>query len=135
MSTRQKGRVLQEYIAKAFKKIHPYVFSRADSGSGKTHKEDVTLPDFIPLHIEAKNWAKGSPAQWWFQTINGCPRSKCPVLIYRLNYDKKPTVYMKLTDIIFIVAEHIDLLKDLKVKLDFDDFMSLVGELYKNGKR
>lgn len=135
MSTRQKGRALQEYIANAFKKIHPYVFSRADSGSGKFHKEDVTLPDFIPLHIEAKNWAKGSFREWWFQTMNGCPASKYPVLIYRLNYEKKPTVYMRITDLILFLGDRVDLLDELKARIDFDDFMNLVEKKYgKNGQ-
>lgn len=130
MSNRQKGRALQIYIANAFKKITSYVFSRADSGSGKFHKEDVTLPDYIPLHIEAKNHAVADIGDWWKQTLNGCPASKIPVLIYRLNYDKKPTVYMKLTDLILMVEDKVGLLSGVKMKIDFDDFMEIVKGKY-----
>lgn len=134
MSTRQKGRILQEFIAKAFKKITPYVFSRADSGSGKYHKEDITLPDYIPLHIEAKNRAVADIKNWWKQTLMGCPKSKYPTLIYKLNYQHDATVYMRITDFILLLENRVDLLDDLKISINFTDFMKVLENKYNNSK-
>jgi len=117
---------LEKYVADAFKKITPFVYSRADSGSGKFHKEDVTLDEKIPLHIECKNQAELSLVTWWKQTLEGCPASKFPVLIYRLNYQPKPTVYMALNDFFSWLSDQKITAFDTHISIEFDEFMDLV---------
>jgi hypothetical protein len=97
-SKRAKGKTLEKYVAMELGTLFKYAYSRADSGSGKYNKEDVSLPADVPLHIECKNHAVASVGTWWAQTINGCPSYRFPVLVYRLNYQTLPTVVMRLID-------------------------------------
>ena len=95
---KQKGKRFEKYVAKELKKVLGFVYARADSGSGKEHKEDITLPDYVGIYIECKNHAKKDLKRWWSQTVEGCPDSKIPILVYRLNYQKEPTVVMSAID-------------------------------------
>ena len=51
-SAKQKGKKLEDYVAKAFQEFDKYAYRRADSGSGRLRKEDVftTLPFFIDIY-------------------------------------------------------------------------------------
>ena len=99
-SKKQKGKLLEKFVADELSKIFAFAYSRADSGSGLHHKEDVSLPANVPLFIECKNQAELSLKEWWDNTKDGCPASKYPVLVYKLNYQKEPTVVMRFCDMI-----------------------------------
>ena len=84
----------------------------------------------IPLHIECKNQAELSLVTWWKQTLEGCPASKFPVLIYRLNYQPKPTVYMALNDFFSWLSDQKITAFDTHISIEFDEFMDLVKNKY-----
>lgn len=125
---KQKGKRLEKYVAKEFKKYFDYTYSRADSGSGKFQKEDVTLPDYVPLFIECKNHNVKSLKRWWKQTLDGCPPSKYPVLIYKLPYFEE-RVYMKMSDAIGFVSlsKQKIYMENVMIDMTFKDFLKLVG--------
>lgn len=126
-SKKRKGKDLEKFVASEMKAIFGFAYSRADSGSGKYHKEDVTLPDFVPLHIECKNQAIEKFTDWWNQTIYGCPRSKFPVLVYKLNYWKEPRVMMKYADVAnFLIGQKLLNSMEFKVILSWKDFRELI---------
>jgi len=129
-SKKQKGKRLEKYVASKLSKIFRFAYSRADSGSGKYQKEDVSLPDDIPLFIECKNQAELSLKNWWNQTTFHCPHSKYPILIYKLNYQKEPTVVTNLISLIKILREVKDDMTELKLSMSFGDFLDLVKSAY-----
>lgn len=135
-SKKQKGKQLEKLVAKEFKKIIPYVYSRADSGSGKYHKEDITLPNEIPLFIECKNQAEPKINQWFKDILKKCPENKIPVLIYKENYQKpKVVLYLhNLIDFLSNTNEKIDYEGVLKIliEMDFNDFLGLIKYFLKS---
>ena len=139
-SRKQKGKRLEKLVASTFADIFPFAYSRADSGSGKMHKEDVTLPLNVPLHIECKNQATIDLKGWWSQTMEGCPAYKFPVLIYKLDFQQKPSVVMRMSDVLqFYLSNKPDFaafgekqILDLMVliTMSFDDFIGIVKSVY-----
>ena len=126
-SKKAKGRALEGFVAKAFRDVFGYAYARADSGSGKFQKEDVTIPHEVPLFIEVKNQAKLSLKSWWFQTTYHCPVDKLPVLVYKLNYQKEPTAVMTAGGFFQMVKEaRVEDWQDVKVAFSFSDFMEIV---------
>jgi hypothetical protein len=129
-SKKQKGKWLEKLVAKKFKEITPYVYSRADSGSGKFHKEDVTLPDNLPFFIECKNQAEINIKQWWKETIDGCPAGKFPILIYKQNYQREPTVVTTFFNLLSYISRVKELPEDnslqFLIHLNFTDFINLI---------
>lgn len=129
---KQKGKLLEKFVANELKKIFYFVYSRADSGSGKYHKEDITLPDNIPLFIECKNHAEPRIDEWFKDILKKCPDNKYPVLIYKKNY-QKPKVVMYFNDMIDFLSntgkvEYEGYFKFL-IEFDFNDFINLLKEL------
>lgn len=120
-SKKRKGKQLEKFVANRLGKIYKFAYSRADSGSGKYKKEDVTLPDDVPFFIECKNHAELSIGSWWGQTINHCPASKIPVLVYRLNY-QTPKVVLKLNDLLYFLFESSITLYNELITLEWDAF-------------
>lgn len=133
-SRRQKGRQLEKFVARSLEKIFSFAYSRADSGAGKFNKEDITLPSFIPLHLECKNHNVFSLSEWWKQTVNGCPTNKMPVLIYKLPFFE-PKVYMLLDDLIYYLSGVNGNRTDFNtfITMNFEDFekiLSVTKNLY-----
>lgn len=125
-SRRQKGRKLEKFVAEKLEKIYPFAYSRADSGAGKFHKEDITLPSYIPLHLECKNHAQLHLKDWWGQTLKGCPANKIPVLIYKLPF-QDPMVYWQLDDMLgFLARRAVDTEFHCPVTIQFDNFCQLL---------
>jgi hypothetical protein len=134
-SKKQKGKRLEKFVAGELAKVFSYAYSRADSGSGKFAKEDVTLPKGIPLFIECKNQADLELMTWWRQTLEGCPASKYPVLIYRLNFQKVPTVYLRFGDLLSMMSgKKVDTFQ-FNISLSFDDFLQVLKEIWIKTKR
>lgn len=131
-SKKQKGKLLEKFVSSALEKIYPYAYSRADSGSGKFHKEDVSLPREVPLHIECKNQAELQLETWWKQTVEGCPQYKYPVLIYRLNFQKVPTVYMRFDDLLSYISNQKIEMSPFRfcISLSFNDFLKVLQEVW-----
>lgn len=129
-SKKAKGKKLEKYVAHHLSKIFKFAYSRADSGSGKYNKEDVSIPDSVPLFIECKNQAKLSLTNWWNQTTFHCPRSKLPILIYRLNYQKEPTVVTNIMSLVKILKNIKEDVTDIKISMSFNDFLALVKSAY-----
>lgn len=128
-SKKQKGKQLEKFVAGRLGKIYKFAYSRADSGSGKYKKEDVTLPDDVPLFIECKNHAEMNFSSWWRQTLNGCPASKLPVLVYKLNY-QTPKVALKLNDLLyFLFQTKISVYNEI-ITLDWVDFENILLKRY-----
>ena len=137
-SKKQKGKRLEKYIARELKKVFGFAFSRADSGSGKFHKEDITLPDNVPLLIECKNQAEPKIETWFRKMEENCPADKYPVLIYKTNY-QEPKVVMRISDLLNFLSglkQYHDF-KDLfgfefsfKITFEFKDFVSLLSEAF-----
>jgi hypothetical protein len=143
-SKKQKGKHLEKWVAGELKKIFGFVYSRADSGSGKFHKEDITLPDEIPFHIECKNQKDKNLKEWWKQTYEACASSKIPVLIYKLNYQKVPTVVMNAADFLDFLSgnfktRNVDFMENWKrfsdisflIEFSFSDFFNILKYHYK----
>lgn len=126
-SKKAKGKQLEKYVAKKLNEIYSFAYARADSGSGKYKKEDVTLPDSAPFFIECKNQAEARVSDWWKQTVYHCPEDKIPVLIYKLNYQKNPLVVMTLGDLVRVVGG-VDpsLWSEVLVSCSFEDFLSVL---------
>lgn len=133
-SAKAKGKRLEKWVCSRLKTIDPHCYSRADSGSGKFHKEDITTS--LPLHIEIKNQATLELLTWWKQTLESCPASKYPVLIYRLNFQKMPTVYMRFSDLLSYISGNKIETFHFNISLSFNDFLQVVKEVtIKNGKK
>lgn len=131
-SKKAKGKALEKFVAKAFRDVFGYAYARADSGSGKFQKEDVTIPHEVPLFIEVKNQAKLSLKSWWHQTTYHCPVDKLPVLVYKLDYQKEPTVVMTASGFFQMVKNaKIEEWQDTKIAFSFSDFMEIVVVAYK----
>lgn len=129
---KQKGKQLEKFVASELKKIFKYVFARADSGSGKWHKEDITLPDNIPLAIECKNHAEPKINEWMSELYIKTPPEKYPVLIYKTNY-QKPKVVMRFGDLINFISKQntkYDWQLLFLITLDFNSFINLLEYLY-----
>lgn len=127
-SKKQKGKKLEKEVANAFKDIYAFAYSRADSGSGLHYKEDVSLPNNAPFHIECKNHATPAVNTWWQQTLEGCPENKIPVLIYRLNFQKGQTVVIRLNDLNNYIYGAYSTLYPVLITLEFSDFIEIVRE-------
>jgi hypothetical protein len=130
---KQKGKQLEKYVANELKKIFKYVYSRADSGSGKLHKEDITILDDIPLFIECKNQAEPKINEWFKDILNKCPDDKYPVLIYKKNY-QKPKVVMYFHNLIDFISKtgkiECDGVLKFLVEFDFEKFINLLKTTY-----
>lgn len=125
-SAKQKGKRLEKLVAKELKKIFSFVYSRADSGSGKYHKEDITLPDYVPLSIECKNQAELQIESWFKKTELNCPSSKYPVLIYKQNYQREPKVVMRISDFLnFLSGKRFKYEFNFLITFDFKDFLAV----------
>ena len=140
-SKKQKGKRLEKYVTKELKKVFDFVYSRADSGSGKFHKEDITLPDYVPLSIECKNQAELKIETWFRKMEENCPADKYPVLIYKTDY-QEPKVVMRISDFLNFLSgskQYYDLpFKDLlgyefsfKITFEFKDFVDLLLKVFK----
>lgn len=128
-SKKKKGKQLEKFVAERLGKIYKFAYSRADSGSGKYKKEDVSLPDDVPLFIECKNQAELNFGSWWKQTLNGCPASKFPVLVYKLNY-QSPKVSLMLNDLLyFLFQTKISVYNEI-VTLEWVDFENILLKKY-----
>jgi hypothetical protein len=131
-SAKQKGKVLENFVADELSKIDKYAYRRADSGSGFRRKEDVFTT--LPFFIECKNQAKLNITLWWKKTCFNCPEDKYPILIYKQNYQHNPVVYMWLDDLFsFISDKKINAFEE-NVMLFFTDFMSLLRRKYENSQ-
>ena len=129
-SKKRKGKQLEKMVAKELDKIFSYAYSRADSGSGKEHKEDVTLPPEVPLFIECKNHSKEKFSEWWGQLERGCTIGKYPVLIYKLPY-KQPQVQMYLNDLIGLMTKQkVTSFGTVKITMPFDGFVFVLKQLF-----
>jgi len=89
VNTRQKGKILEKYIADQIKEkgLDPRAYARGDSGGGNQEKTDITTSLKIldlPAGIEAKNSAKASVKVWWEQTQKLESLGYEPVLVYKL---------------------------------------------------
>ena len=140
-SKKQKGKRLEKYIAKELKKVFDFVYSRADSGSGKFHKEDITLPDYVPLSIECKNQAEPKIETWFRKMEENCPENKYPVLIYKTNY-QEPKVVMRLSHLLnflsglkqynnFYFKDLLECEFSFKITFEFKDFINLLLKVFK----
>lgn len=127
-NSKAKGKQLERYVAKALNEFDKVAYARLDSGSGLHRKEDVFTT--LPFFIECKNQAEPSIKAWWDQTISGCPKEKYPVLIYRLNYQKEPTVVIQLFDLIGYIGDTKLSPSPERVSLSFADFLSLIRKKY-----
>ena len=129
-SKKQKGKKLEKWVANRLRDIFPFAYSRADSGSGKMYKEDVSLPANVPLFIECKNHATLDLNRWWSQTLYGCPKSKYPVLVYRLPYQSIPNVYMKLDDLLALMSgQNLDAF-GINITITWNDFEKVLNMKY-----
>ena len=124
---------MEKLVAERLSRIFAFSYARLDSGSGKFRKEDVTLPEDIPLHIECKNHASLSLNEWWKDALHGCPAYKVPVLVYKINF-YEPQVYMMLADLLWILG-----FKEAKdnskfashITISFNDFSDLLSATYR----
>lgn len=127
-NAKAKGKQLERYVADALKKIDGVAYARLDSGSGLHRKEDVFTT--LPLFIECKNQAMPQIKSWWLQTTMGCPANKFPVLVYRLNYQKEPTVMMDFRDLMLFTGNREpikdDMIPTFKMSFSFTDFIHLI---------
>lgn len=133
-SRKQKGKDLERFVAKALLEFDKHAYARADSGSGLHRKEDVFTT--LPFFIECKNQAEPSINSWWKQTLDGCPANKLPILIYRLNYQKSPTVVTTYYDLLHFISGVNELPEDNTLKFlihfAFEDFISVIREAQKH---
>lgn len=138
-SRNQKGKKLENFVAKRLSPIFAYAYRRRDSGSGKYRKEDVSLPHHVPLSIECKKHAKKDLRRWWLQTLEGCAKSKMPVLVYELDYQPEPLVVMRFMDLMGLIAggskppENIDI--NVHVTIPWYEFEQVLWQVYKPGEK
>ncbi len=134
-SKKAKGKRLENFVSKRLDKIFVYSYRRADSGSGKFHKEDVTLPSNIPIFIECKKHAKENIKGWWKQTIEGCPVSKMPVLVYELDRWREPMVLCRFSDILWLLSGGSRVKMPLHIHMNWYEFEQLLWDKYKPEER
>lgn len=132
-SKKAKGKQLEKYVADELSKIDKYAYRRADSGSGLRKKEDVFTT--LPFFIECKNQAEIHINLWWGKMVENCPADKIPILIYKQNYQREPTVCTMLS---YLLDWYLDkkISQELMffVHLSFTDFINLVKKKYGKGK-
>lgn len=125
-SARDKGKRLEKLVANEFRKIDKYAYRRADSGSGKFKKEDVTTK--LPFSIECKHHKIPKIKEWWVDLLYVCPRNRYPVLIYKQDY-KTPTVVIMLKDLLSYMSGIKVTSLPTRIRMDFYEFMKLVKQV------
>lgn len=128
-SAKAKGKRLEKYVADRLSEIDKYAYRRADSGSGRLRKEDVFTT--LPLFIECKNQENIQISQWWKQTLRGTPKEKFPVLIYKKNFEKQPTVTMRFGSVLSWISGHANMPNEFNflIHFSFEDFILLIKNL------
>jgi len=125
-SKKQKGKQLENFVANELRKIDKYAYRRADSGSGLHRKEDVFTT--LPLFIECKNQKELHINDWWKKTIENCPSDKYPILVFKQNYQREPTVCLWLGDLLSLLSKQkVDL--KYKIYLAWSDFFDLIKSM------
>lgn len=124
---KQKGKELEDYVAKQFQRIDKYAYRRADSGSGKSRKEDVFT--VLPFFIECKHHKTPSIGAWFRKAELDTPRSKYTILVYKGDRQRGATVYMK-TKVFLSVLAGIRIEEGFEqfVTMELSDFISLLEE-------
>lgn len=125
-SKKQKGRQLEKWVAKRLEAFLDYAYPRSDSGSGVEKKEDVTIPPWVPIHIECKNHAELACQTWYNKAVFSCPKNKYCIVVYKQNYQKVPKVYIKLGDLMGLMSGQTVTIEDYFVHISFDEFEQLL---------
>lgn len=127
-SAKAKGKRLENYVARELAKVDKYAYRRADSGSGRLRKEDVFTT--LPFFIECKNQDTLELNSWWKQTLNGCPTNKLPILIYKRNFEREPTVVTTFFYLLTYISGVEELPEDNElqflISFKFNDFVKLL---------
>lgn len=130
-SRKAKGKRLEDFVVKALKEIDPTCYRRADSGSGRDNKEDVTT--VLPLHIECKNQEVKNVNKWWKQTCDSCPEDKFPILVYKKNFQREPIVLMCFDDLCALQTNikrknYVYRIEQFLIQLKFSDFIKILKD-------
>jgi hypothetical protein len=107
INQRDKGKRYERAIAKKLNKFLDANVKRTPNSGGLSLKGDILTLDTkspaFPYHWELKNQKSVHIPKWWKQTIDDCPVSKIPLLVYRMNYDDM--ISMRLDDFIGLLIE------------------------------
>lgn len=92
MNTRQKGKLLERYVAEQLKikGLDSRAYARGDSGGGNKEKTDVSTSLMVlgqNAGFECKNAAKANVKVWWEQTKKLESLGYEPILIYSLKHE------------------------------------------------
>ncbi len=124
VKTKQKGRLLENYVADqiALKGIDPRARAESSSGAGNREKGDIWTSMMIlgqNAGIECKNQANLSIPDWWRQTKKLETLSREPVLVFKIGYedwgDTKCVIY--LDTLLELVKENMELRRKLSTHL------------------
>ncbi len=122
VKTKQKGRLLENYVADqiALKGIDPRARAESSSGAGNREKGDIWTSMMIlgqNVGIECKNQSNLSIPEWWRQTKKLESLSREPVLVFKIGYeewgDTKCVIY--LDTLLELVKENLELKKKLNI--------------------
>lgn len=101
----EKGRSLEEYIAKTLrKKLGARVQRDGKSGAGTHQKMDIR--DYYQdtrFDIEAKNHKAIKLGEFWNQTVSGASMGRTPLLVVQLK--DEPLAVLRFDDLIDLAAE------------------------------
>jgi len=123
----QRGKDFEKYVAEQFQILDKYAYRRADSGSGKSRKEDVFTT--LPFFIECKNQKTQSLDAWYKKAELDTPKDRYTLLVYKVERQRGATVYMKSRVFLSILSGvHVDEGLDQPVKIDLSDFINLLKE-------
>ena len=123
VKTKQKGRLLENYVADqiALKGIDPRARAESSSGAGNREKGDIWTSMMIlgqNAGIECKNQANLSIPDWWRQTKKLEKLSREPVLVFKIGYedwgDTKCVIYLDC--LLDLVKENMELKKKLSTQ-------------------
>ena len=94
MNTKQKGRLLENYVADQIqlKGIDPRARAEMSSGAGNREKGDIWTSMMIlgqNVGIECKNQKTLSIPEWWRQTRKLESLSREPVLVFKIPHEQE----------------------------------------------
>lgn len=120
-STKQKGRILENYVADQIqlKGIDPRARAEFSSGAGNREKGDIWTSMMIldqNVGIECKNQSNLSIQEWWRQTKKMESLAREPLLVFHIEHEPfgETKCVMYLDTLLELVKENLDLKAELK---------------------
>ncbi len=119
-STKQKGRILENYVADQIqaKGIDPRARAEFSSGAGNREKGDIWTSMMIldqNVGIECKNQSVLKIQDWWRQTKKLESLAREPLLVFHIEYE--PLGETKVVMYLDSLLEMVKQIEELKAKL------------------